>query len=694
MKITEVAVKRPIATTMVFLIVIVVGAMAFRFLPVDLLPQIEFPQLTIRTNYPNVGPEEIEKIITDRVENAVAGVPNVEEIRSNSEEGRSRVTLEFARGTNIDEAANDVRAALDRIRDDFPPEVETPRLWKFDPDNFPVVILGAKSPRGMEELTRILEREISQRFEQIPGAGSVDIWGGVYRQIQVRLKRDRLASSQLSATDVQQALLRENVTLPGGDMREGFSDMYVRTRGEYESIDEIAETIITVVDNKPIRVGDVAEVVDGYEDINRLVQIDGLPMVRLGVRKQSGANTVSVAQKAREIMEQINRERDDLELMMVIDQSEFIKSSINNVQKSALWGGLLAVFVLYLFLRNGSTTFIIALSIPISIVATFGLLYFNNLTLNQMSFGGLALGIGLIVDNAIVVLENIVRHRENGRDLTACALTGTKQVTGAIIASTMTTMVIFLPVVFMQTISGQLFKELALVVVFALSCSLLVALTLVPMLGSRYLTIKAGKAGGNNASPRRGKWFVALENAYARLLEGALRHRMMVVAVTVVLLLVNLGLWTLLPVELAPETDADEIDVDLEMAQGTNIAVVNEYLYELERIVREATPSDQVRHMTIEIRPGDAEVELALHGADKRTMDSYVIADQIRRSVTGRIPGAEIRVRAQSGLWMLRRLFGSGTGEAVQLELLGYDLELADQVALNIKGIMGRVPEI
>lgn len=693
MSITGVSVRRPVATTMVFLIIIVVGVMGFRFLPVDLLPQIEYPQLTIRTNYPNVGPEEIEKIITDRVENAVAGVPNVEEMRSNSMEGQSRVTLAFAQGTNIDEAANDVRAALDRIRDSFPPEVESPRLWKFDPDNFPVVILGARSPRGMEELTRILEREISQRFEQIPGAGSVDIWGGVYRQIQVRLKRDRLASCQLSATDVQQALQRENVTLPGGDMREGLSDMYVRTRGEYESIDQIAGTIITVIDGKPIRVGDVAEVVDGYEDINRLVQIDGLPMVRLGVRKQSGANTVAVARKAREVMDRINQERDDLDLMMVIDQSDFIKNSISSVQKSALWGGLLAVLVLYFFLRNGSTTFIIALSIPISIIATFGLLYFSKLTLNQMSFGGLALGIGLIVDNAIVVLENIVRQREGGRDLTTCALTGTGQVTGAIIASTLTTMVIFLPVLFMQTISGMLFRELALVVVFALSCSLFVALTLVPMLGSRYLTIKAGTGTGDRTA-RSGAWFVALENAYARLLAGALRHRMWVIAATAVLLAVNLFLWTLLPIELAPQTDADEIGVDLEMAQGTNIAVVNEYLSQLERIVREATPMDQVRHLSIEIRPGDAEVELALLGADKRTMDSFVIADEIRRRVAGKIPGAELRVQAQSGLWMLRRLFGSGSGEAIQLELRGYDLELADQVAQKIKNVMERVPAI
>jgi HAE1 family hydrophobic/amphiphilic exporter-1 len=695
MNITRISVHRPIATTMVFLIIIVLGFMGFRFLPIDLLPQIEYPQLTIRTNYPNVGPEEIEKIITDRVENAVAVVPNIEEIRSESEEGRSRVTLEFSQGTNIDAAANDVRAALDRIRDDFPPEVESPRLWKFDPDNFPVVILGAKSPMGMERLTRILEREISHRFEQLPGAGSVDVWGGVYREIQVRLKRDRLASSQLSATDVQQALLRENITLPGGDMREGLSDMYVRSRGEYQSLEQIASTIITMIDGKPIRIQDVAEVVDGYQDINRLVQIDGQPMVRIGIRKQSGANTVAVAREARAVMEQINQERDDLELLMVIDQSEFIKNSINNVQKSAIWGGLLAVFILYLFLRNGSTTFIIAISIPISIIATFGLLYFNDLTLNQMSFGGLALGIGLIVDNAIVVLENIVRLRENGHDLEESALTGTKQVSGAIIASTLTTSVIFLPVVFMQTVSGMLFKELALVVVFALMCSLLVALSLVPMLGSRFLTVKAGNGEiRNKFLSRIGTWFHRLEDSYSRGLKNAVQHRKIVFAVTGILLMITIFLWPMLPVELAPQTDADEIDVDLEMAQGTNIAVVNEYLYELERIVKDAAPMDQVRHMTLEIRSGDAEVELSLLGTDKRTMNSFVIADQIRRSVEGKIPGAEVRVEAQSGLWMLRRLFGSGTGQAVQLELRGYDLDLADQLAREIKRIMEQVPKI
>jgi HAE1 family hydrophobic/amphiphilic exporter-1 len=497
----------------------------------------------------------------------------------------------------------------------------------------------------------------------------------------------------LSAEDVRRALQRENVTLPGGDMREGVSDMYVRTQGEYQSIEQIASTIITVVDGMPIRIRDVAEVVDGYEDIHRIVQIDGQPMVRLGIRKQSGANTVAVAEKARAVMAKINGERDDLELMMIIDQSDFIMNSIRNVQQSALWGGLLAIFILYLFLRNGSTTFIIALSIPISMIATFGLLYFNDLTLNQMSFGGLALGIGLIVDNAIVVLENIVRIREKGKSLNESALVGTRQVTGAIIASTLTTVVIFIPVIFMQTVSGMLFKELALVVVFALFCSLLVALTLVPMLSSRYLTVGKAKDSPKNRSRLWG-WFSAVESVYSRLLGFALKHKLIIFGITGALLIITVLLFPLIPIELAPQTDADEIDVDLEMAQGTNIAVVNEYLKELERIVREVAPLEQVRHLTAEIRPGDAEVELSLKSADERTISSFDIADRIRQHAEGRVPGASIRVSAQSGLWMLRRLFGSGGAEAIQVELRGYDLSLADQLADQIKEIIQQEPEV
>jgi len=695
MKITKTAVERPIATTMLFLIIIVLGVMSFRFLPVDLLPPVEYPQLTVATEYPNVGPEEIETIITQRIENTIAGVPGVERVRSSSSEGRSRVTLEFAQGTDIDVAANDIRAALDRVRDELPPEAEPPRIWKFDPNNFPIVIVGANSDMNLQELTQILDREVTKRFEQVPGVGSIDIWGGVYREVHVEIKRDRLIASGLSSAEVQQAIASENINLPGGNVNSGVQQLYVRTLGEYENIDQIANTIIRMVDGKPIRVKDVAEVRWGYEDLNRLVTIDKKPMVRFGIRKQTGANTVAVAEDIRQEIDKVNSERRDMNLFVTTDQSEFIQNSIDNVQSSAIWGALLAIVVLYLFLRNGSSTFIISLAIPISIIATFGLLYFNGLTLNQMSFGGLALGVGLIVDNAIVVLENIIRLREErGKDLKASALVGTREVGGAIVASTITTSVIFLPVVFMQTISGSIFQELALVVVFALFCSLFVALTLVPMLCSKFLTVQPD----NSEKATKKSWFqrtfAALEQRYTDFIDYTLQHKTAVYTITGVLVLGSVFLVPLIPVELAPQSDADEIDVDFMMAEGTNIAVQNEYLKELETVVRAHLPMDDVEHITTDVRDGRAEVEIAMVDASERSMSTSKIADQIRENVAGTVPGGDIRVSAQSGLWILRRIFGSGGGEAVELQLRGYDLEQAKTLSEDIKRRMEEIPEV
>lgn len=693
MPITETSINRPIATTMVFLIIITVGILGFRYLPVDLLPPIEYPQLTVNTEYPNVGPEEIEKIITEPIENALAGVPGVERVRSNSEEGRSRVTLEFAQSVDIDVAANDVRAALDRVTGSLPEEADAPRIWKFDPNNFPIVIVGANSDRNLADLTVLLEREITKRFEQIDGVGSIDIWGAVNREVKIDLMRDRLAASGLTSSQVRQALVSENTNLPGGNVTAGIQQLYVRTLGEFTSIDQIANTVITTVDGKPIRVKDVAEVKFDYQDLNRLVTINEKPMLRFGLRKQTGANTVAVAEGIRAKVNKINSERDDLRLFVTTDQSKFIQSSIDNVQSSAMWGALLAVFVLYVFFRNGSSTFIIAVAIPISIIATFALLYFNGLTLNQMSFGGLALGVGLIVDNAIVVLENIIRIREKeGKDLKTSALIGTKQVTGAIIASTLTTTVIFLPVVFMQTISGLLFQQLALVVVFALACSLLVALTLVPMLSSRFLSVLPESEGKTKKSAFQ-KFFEKLENKYTSVLSVVVNKKAIVFGVTTVLVIGSAYLAPLIPVELAPQTDADEIDIDIRMADGTNIAVLNIYLQQLEKIVRANVDMVNVENLTTDIRDGRAEVEITMVDASKRTKKTSEIAEDIRKKVEGVIPGADIRVSAQSGLWILRRVFGSGGAEDLSLEIRGYDLEqsyaIANDVKLQIEEISG-----
>ncbi len=685
MSLTDLSIRRPVATAMVFLIAVTVGFVGFRYLPVDLLPRIEYTQLAVYVNYPNVGPEEMESIVTDPLENALSGVPNLERMRSSSEEGQSLVFMEFARGTNISEAANDVRASLDQLRDELPQDADPPGIWKFDPNSQEIVTISARSTMELRELTRVLEREITQRFEQIPGVGSITISGGIYREVQVELRRDRLKAAGLTAAEVQQAIASENVEMPGGNVQAGVRQLYVQTEGEYESLDQIASTVITRRDGTPIRVRDVARVENGFEDVEDLAELDGMPVVRLEIQKQSDANTVAVADRVEERVAQINAGRDDMELTVISDQSTFIEQSISAVQSAAFWGGLLAVFVLYMFLRNGSTTGIIALSIPISIITTFGVLYFADLTLNQMTFGGLALGIGLIVDNAIVVLENIVRLRENGDSRMESASVGTREVGGAIVASTLTTSVIFLPVVFMRTTSGQLFQSLALVVVIALAASLLVALTLVPMLASRFLTVEPLE-DREGEDPWFERTFRRLEDWYAGHLGNAFEHRKAVFGVTGAAVVLTLVLWPLLPVELAPEMDTRNIDVEMEMGRGTNMAVVRRYLDELEGMVRPLIPEDGVETVATEVRGTDAEVEIRLAPASERSMDPSRLADRIRQEVRGQIPGADIQVQAQSGLWILQRIFsGGGNNDDVEIQLRGYDLDEARRLAREIR---------
>jgi HAE1 family hydrophobic/amphiphilic exporter-1 len=689
MSIAAVSIKRPIATLMVYLIVITLGLISFRFLPVDLLPPIEFPSLNIRVNYGNVGPEEMELIITERIENAVAGVPNLEQVFSFSGEGSSDIDLRFAEGTNLDEAANDVRAALDRVREDLPDEVEPPEIGKFDPNQQPIVILGARSNRPLAELTSVLEEELMRRFQQIPGVGSIEVWGGVYREINVDLLRDRLIASELTAGDVVTAIGRENVNLPGGNVRDGLRDLYVRTFGEYTRVEQIADTVVTVVDGNPIRVKDIAEVELGYRDIGRYVEIAGLPTIRMGIRKQTGANTVEVAAAIRAEMEAINATRTDLQMQVIQDQSTFIQSSIDNVRNSAIWGGILAVIVLLAFLRNTSATMVISVSIPISIIATYALIYFGGFTLNQMTFGGIALGVGMIVDCSIVVLENIVRQRQRGRGHAESALIGTSQVASAIIASTLTTCVIFLPVWFMQTTTATLFRELAIVVVFAQFSALVIALSLVPMLASRFLKVPPQSAD------RPGR-FAQFEAWYARTLDRLLDRRGTVVLASFAAFVVAMLAASFIPFELAPQTDGENIQVGMRMDDGTNIAVMYEYVQLLDAGVRDVVSQDDVLFFTKDVRNNRANVELTLKPPHERTDTTAEIADRIRENVANTIPGANIWVTAESGLRVLRQLFQSGgnQGSSLELQLRGHDLETAETLAQEIARRIEVVPGV
>ncbi|HMB68109.1 MAG TPA: efflux RND transporter permease subunit, partial [bacterium] len=572
---------------------------------------------------------------------------------------------------------------------ELPLEAETPRVYKLDLDQIEVVNLVATSTRDLEQLTHLLEEDIARRFEQVPGVGAIELRGGIYREIRVELDRDRLMAAGLTARDVRDALARDNALAAGGSVKSGFSDLYVRPEGEYRDVEEIARAVIGTSGGQPIRLRDVGAVTAGYEDVRYLAEVNGVPCVSLRIQKQSGANTVAVAEAVLDEVERINRERSDLYLTVFSDQSEFIRQSIGSVRNAALWGSLLAMTVLYVFIRSRSGTAIIATAIPISVIATFGLLRFGGQTLNQMTFGGLALGVGMIVDSAIVVLESIVRKREEeGKDPKEAARQGTRDVAGAVVASTLTSCVIFVPVVFSRTTSGAMFQALALVVVFALACSLLVALTLVPMLASRSRRLVSPAAGGRSR-------FAGVEGRYVGILDAVLRHRARTFAVTAVLLAAALFAWPSIPVELAPQTDANEIDVEIEMAQGTNMAVVREYVQELEDRVRVLLPPEDLRLVSTEVRGGDAEVEVQLMPQHLRSTSSQELADRLRAAVDGEIPGAEISVDAQPGLWVLRRVFSSGEGDdEIEIELRGWDLEETERVADEIRERVAETPGV
>lgn len=691
MSLTATSIKRPVATAMIFLIIIVLGTIGFRYLPVDLLPPIEMTELSVEVRYPNVGPEEMELLVTEPLENALSIVSNLEQMSSRSSEGQSQVSLRFASGVNLNVASNDVREVLERVRDELPEEAQPPRINKFNPDNVPIMMVGVQSGMELTDLTTVLERDIRKRFEQIPGIGSIDVWGGMAEQVHIEAMRDRLLASGLTMDDIIQAVRTESSTTPGGNVQRGISELYVRSLGEYQNLDEIRNTVIRTVDGVPLRVQDVADVSFSREDVGRYIEIDEIPMLRMALRKQTGANTVAVANEVREIVDRLNQERDDMSFIPMNDQSEFIQASIDNVRNSAIWGGVLAIIIMLAFFRNGSVTGIISVSIPISIIATFALLYLGGLSLNQMSFGGLALGVGLIVDNAIVVIENIIRHRQNGHSLRASAVTGSRQVSGAIIASTITTCVIFLPVVFMQTITGSMFQQLAIVVVFSLACSLLVALTLVPMLSSRFLTIKPDDEA---TSRGHGRILSRVDRGYSRTLLWSLDHRLLVVLGTALLLGLALFSTRFMSYELAPQTESDEIDIDLDMAEGTNITVLHSYLQELDQLVRQELPWDDIRHYAKESRSGRGSIELSLVDQDQRTVNAQMLADRIRDRVQGVIPGADIRVRSQSGLWILNRIFGSSGEDSIELQLRGYDIETAERLAQDIGNRLEAVPGI
>ena len=702
MKLSQFSVYHPIFTVMIFLIVIIVGFVSFTRLPIDLMPDITFPTLSLFTSYGNASPEEMEELITRRIEEAMAAVPGVEEISSTSSEGSSMVRVSFAWGTDLEEASNDIRDRLDRIIPSLPEDVERPRLRKFDPASFPILILGASSDLDPVQTRRIIDDQIKYRIERVPGVASLDIWGGREREIHVNLDPDKIKALGLPLDLILNKIRSENVDVPAGTIERGNFEVLIRTPGVYTSLDEIRDTVIAIRDGVPIQIKEIATVEDSWQKIRRIVRVNGKPGIRLSISKQSGKNTVEVAQAVLKEMELIQRDIPQITLVPIIDSSKYIQSSISNVGRAAVFGGLLAVLVLLFFLRSFRSTTVIATAIPISIIATFALIYFGGFTLNIMTLGGLALGIGMLVDNAIVVLENIYRIQESGEKPVQAAINGTGEVTSAIIASTLTTLAVFLPLIFLRGMSGIMFKQLSYVIAFALLCSLIVALTLVPMLSSKVLRVTklanpSKKSLTLKLYQKSGQFFVNLENLYKDLLHYALNHRLVVLGIAFVLFIGSLALIPLVGTEFMPAADEGEVRISGEMEIGTRLGIMDEKFTTIAAIVQNNVP--EIDSMIERIGGSSfrgtgshvGEMRVSLVPQSQRSRSSEAIADSLRGKLEG-IPGLRTRIRTGQGFFLLR--IGTSGGDQVQIEVRGYNLEIADTLAQQVKSLVEKVEGI
>ncbi|MCU0639236.1 MAG: efflux RND transporter permease subunit [Candidatus Krumholzibacteria bacterium] len=639
MKIIEISIRRKVTVAMFTLAVILFGTVSFMRLKINLLPELTYPTLTIRTEYSGAAPAEIENLISKPVEEALGVVKRVNRISSISRSGQSDVILEFEWGTDMDRAGLDVREKLDAL--ELPLEIKRPSILRFDPSLDPIIRFGfrrknpaapSSGPGGhstaspvdsfsedeLKFLRRFSEEEIKKELESALGVAAVKVSGGLEDEIQILVDQGRLSQLDLPLEQLARQVGAENVNLSGGRLEEGSQQYLVRTLNEFKSVEEIGNIIISTKEGKPTYLKDVATVMHGYKEREAIIRLNSVEAVEIALYKEGDANTVAVAREVEKILDRTRKILpENYELIKVYDQSTFIKQAVTEVINAAVIGGLLAVIILYFFLRSFWATVIISLSIPVSVIATFNLMYGSNLTLNIMSLGGIALGIGMLVDNSIVVLENISRHLKNGKTAIQASIDGAGEVGMAVTASTLTTVAVFIPLVFVKGVAGQLFRDQALTVTFSLLASLVVALTLIPMLSS----LQKRGAGEIEEQPVRdeprtrfGRWerrtrrllavtvpvfavrsifkaaagvskgimfilrpqldifqktYEGVEERYCKLLKWSLDHKSRVIFAAIALFALSLALIPRLGVELIPQLSQGEFGVEFKLPPGT-----------------------------------------------------------------------------------------------------------------------------
>lgn len=696
MILTKFSLRRQITLLMIYGVIILFSLFSFSQLKIDFFPDITFPIAGVVTNYPGVGPEDIENLVTRPIEEAVSSVKNIEKVTSQSFKGSSIVTLEFKYGTDMEQAENDIRKNLDYIRDYLPADASEPIVFVFDPSMMPISYISISSPYlGPAELRKLSEEKIEPLLERVEGVASVQTQGGLQRQINVNINPVLLASYDLSPNDVSQAIQYGSGLLPSGTIETTSKSYNLRVFSEYTSLDQIRNTILTYKNGVPVYVKDVATVEDGYKENASEVRADFGEGVMIMIMKQSDANTVITSRRIKEaIPDIISRLPQGTKFSVIWDQADFIMRSITNLRNSALIAFVLAFIVIYFFLRNLRGSIIMGISIPVSIIATFAVMYLTNVTLNIISMAGLALAVGMLVDNSIVVLENIYRHREMGENIYDAADIGAAEVGMAITASTLTTISVFVPVLFVPNITGQLFKDMVLTITFSLAVSLIVALTLVPMMSANILKFNSSKKESRFSRMKDavGEWILKLTDRYSKILHWSLYHKKIVLISVTVLFILSLGLAALLGGEFLPKTDEGFIDVMLESPAGTTIEKTRLYAYQIEDIVKEVVDKKDLESLSIfyGTREGigaygttssTIEFFIRLTPREQRKISQFEIQDRLRKKLD-EIPG--VTYTFQEG--------GSFTTEKdIEVKIIGFDIDGAKAIANELKSKMEKV---
>nr|WP_028563062.1 efflux RND transporter permease subunit [Paenibacillus pinihumi] len=688
MKIVDISVRRPIGISMVVLAVIALGLVSLKNLAVDLFPKIDVPVAVVATSYQGAAPEEIEKLITRPLEAVLSSIQGMDKISSQSQANSSLVMLQFKSGTNLDNTLLDIREKVDQVKNMLPKEANSPSVLRFDPQQMPIMSLGL-SGGDQADLQRLAENQLIPYLERQNGVASVSAAGGRTREILIELDRSSLSRYGVAPGQIVQALNAENQSSSAGSVVKGQQEMQIRVKGEYDSIHDIQNTLILLQSGQQIKLSELAEVKDTYKKQNSLTIVNGEPALLLSIQKQSDANTVGVADEVHKAIASFEQQLpENVELSVMMDNSVYIRQSIDGVVNNMLTGGILSVLILLLFLRSFRSTLVIGIAIPIAVISTFTLMYFTGQSLNIISMGGLALGIGMMLDCSIVILENIVVHRRRGASIIEAAKNGASELGSAVVAATVTSLVVFLPIVFVQGIAADIFKPMALTVAFSLIASLVVAITLVPMLSSKLMTgpVKERKP----SLFERG--LGVLVRFYKNRLIWSLKHRKTTVALVVFLMFGSLGLTPLIGMELMPSDDQGQFTINVTTPTGSRLEETKEVTDQVEALL--APHKSIVKTASLSLGGGDfmggggstnkATFNIELIGSSEREMSTRDLVSSLSQQA-GQIPGAEISVSAMET--------GFSAGSPIQIQVNGQDqdvlTEISEQIVWLISDIEG-----